>query len=82
MRLDIFLKLSRLLSRRTAAAAACQEGRVRVNGTTAKASRSIATGDIVEVTFDDIPSEFVVIKVPETKQVSKKEAALLVSKKG
>ncbi|QYU70914.1 hypothetical protein J4558_12720 [Leptolyngbya sp. 15MV] len=37
MRLDIFLKLSRLLSRRTAAAAACQEGRVRVNGTTAKA---------------------------------------------
>lgn len=82
MRLDLFLKVSRLLPRRSAAAAACQEGRVRVNGIISKASRSIATGDIIEITFDETPSEFVVIKVPETKQVSKKEAALLISKKG
>ncbi|MFQ9984997.1 MAG: RNA-binding S4 domain-containing protein [Lachnospiraceae bacterium] len=51
MRLDKFLKVSRLIKRRTVANEACDAGRVLVNGKTAKASVSVKEGDIIEINF-------------------------------
>ena len=51
MRLDKFLKVSRLIKRRTIANEACDAGRVIVNGKPAKASAAVKTGDIIEIGF-------------------------------
>lgn len=49
MRLDKFLKLSRLIKRRTVAKEACDEGRVLVNGKIAKAGTEVKIGDVIEI---------------------------------
>ena len=51
MRLDKFLKVSRLIKRRTVANEACDAGRVLVNGKAAKASVKVKVGDIIEIQF-------------------------------
>ena len=51
MRLDKYLKVSRLIKRRTVANEACDAGRVSVNGRPAKASTSVKAGDIIEIGF-------------------------------
>jgi len=51
MRLDKFLKVSRLIKRRTIANEACDAGRVKVNDKVAKASVNIKQGDIIEISF-------------------------------
>ena len=51
MRLDKFLKVSRLIKRRTVANEACDAGRVMVNGKEAKASVKVKVGDIIEIAF-------------------------------
>lgn len=51
MRLDKFLKVSRLIKRRTVANEACDAGRVMVNGKVAKASLNVKTGDVIEIQF-------------------------------
>lgn len=51
MRLDKFLKVSRIIKRRTVANDACSGGRVKVNGKTAKAGAEIKVGDIIEISF-------------------------------
>lgn len=51
MRLDKYLKVSRLIKRRTIANEACDGGRISVNGTTAKASYSVKEGDIIEISL-------------------------------
>ena len=51
MRLDKFLKVSRLIKRRTVANEACDAGRVTVNGSVAKASVKVKPGDIIEIQF-------------------------------
>ena len=51
MRLDKFLKVSRLIKRRTVANEACDAGRVTVNGRPAKASVNVKVGDIIEIAF-------------------------------
>ena len=51
MRLDKFLKVSRLIKRRTVANEACDAGRVLVNDKPAKASLNVKTGDIIEIQF-------------------------------
>ena len=51
MRLDKYLKISRLIKRRTVANEACDGGRVSVNGAPAKASREVKLGDIIEIRF-------------------------------
>ena len=51
MRLDKFLKVSRLIKRRTVANEACDAGRVLVNGKTAKASLNVKNGDVLEIQF-------------------------------
>ncbi len=66
MRLDKFLKVSRLIKRRTVANEACDAGRVLVNGRPAKASLSVKTGDILEIQFGERAVKVEVLDVAET----------------
>lgn len=51
MRIDKYLKVSRLIKRRTLAAEACDKGRILVNGKTAKPSVTVKEGDLLEILF-------------------------------
>ena len=66
MRLDKFLKVSRLIKRRTIANEACDAGRVIVNGKPAKASAAVKTGDIIEFGFGTKTVKVEVLDVQET----------------
>ncbi|MCD8104881.1 MAG: RNA-binding S4 domain-containing protein [Lachnospiraceae bacterium] len=72
MRLDKYLKVSRLIKRRTVANEACDAGRVLVNGRTAKASLAVKPGDLIEIEFGGRTVKVEVLSVQET---VKKEAA-------
>jgi len=75
MRLDKYLKVSRVIKRRTVANDACDAGRVTVNGKVAKASAEIKIGDIVEIRFGNSLTSFEVLSVNET--VRKEDAGLM-----
>lgn len=75
MRLDKYLKVSRLIKRRTVANEACDAGRVMVNGKTARASYDIKEGDILEISLGARQLKAQVVSVQET--VGKNDAALL-----
>ncbi|MFQ7674320.1 MAG: RNA-binding S4 domain-containing protein [Ruminococcus sp.] len=70
MRLDKFLKVSRLIKRRTVANEACDAGRVLVNDKLAKASVQVKTGDTIEIQFG---SRNVKVEVLDVKETVKKE---------
>lgn len=53
MRIDKYLKVSRLIKRRTVANEAADAGRISVNGRTVKASYDVKTGDVIEITFGE-----------------------------
>ncbi|MCC8025049.1 MAG: RNA-binding S4 domain-containing protein [Clostridium sp.] len=72
MRLDKFLKVSRLIKRRTVANEACDAGRVLVNDKPAKASLNVKTGDVIEIQFGSKAVKVEVLDVQET--VKKDEA--------
>ena len=72
MRLDKFLKVSRLIKRRTVANEACDAGRVLVNGKSAKASLNVKEGDVIEIEFGTRTVKVEVLDVQET--VRKDEA--------
>lgn len=72
MRLDKFLKVSRLIKRRTVANEACDAGRVLVNGTVAKASMKVKVGDIIEIQFG---TKTVKAEVLDIRDTTKKEEA-------
>ena len=72
MRLDKFLKVSRLIKRRTVANEACDAGRVTVNGQVAKASVKVKPGDIIEIQFGTRNVKGEVLDIQET---TKKEEA-------
>ncbi|MBR4573410.1 MAG: RNA-binding S4 domain-containing protein [Lachnospiraceae bacterium] len=72
MRLDKFLKVSRIIKRRTVANEACDAERVTVNGRPAKASTQVKEGDILEIAFGTSPLKVQVLSVKET--VKKEEA--------
>ena len=72
MRLDKFLKVSRLIKRRTVANEACDAGRVLVNDKPAKASLDIKEGDVIEILFGTRSVKARVLNVQET--VRKEEA--------
>ncbi|MDR2650246.1 MAG: RNA-binding S4 domain-containing protein [Clostridiales bacterium] len=75
MRLDKYLKVSRVIKRRTVANEACDAGRVTVNGKAAKASAEIKIGDIIEVRFGNSGTAFEVLSLKET--VRKEDAAAM-----
>ncbi len=70
MRIDKFLKISRVIKRRTVAQEACDGGRIEINGKTAKPSKEVRVGDVVTVTFGNRAMTFEVLSVDErqTKQ--------------
>lgn len=75
MRIDKFLKVSRLLKRRTLANEACDGGRVKVNGKTVKPSFNLKENDIVEIGFNSGTVKFRVLQLKET--VRKEDAEKL-----
>ena len=66
MRLDKYLKVSRLIKRRTVANEACDAGRVLINGRAAKASANVKTGVIIEIQFGTSAVRVEVLDVQET----------------
>lgn len=72
MRLDKYLKVSRLIKRRTVANEACDAGRVSVNGKPAKASLEVKKGDIIEIGFGQ---RQVKVEVTEIVETTRKEDA-------
>ncbi|MCI8763985.1 MAG: RNA-binding S4 domain-containing protein [Lachnospiraceae bacterium] len=66
MRLDKYLKVSRLIKRRTVANEACDAGRVLVNDKPAKASVNVKAGDIIEIQFGTSSVKVEVLDVQET----------------
>jgi ribosomal 50S subunit-recycling heat shock protein len=77
MRLDLFLKASRLCSRRTVAQTICEAGRVSVNGNIAKSSHAVKAGDEITLTGPDKITRVRVLSIPTSRQTSRKEATLL-----
>ncbi|MBQ8207734.1 MAG: RNA-binding S4 domain-containing protein [Clostridia bacterium] len=75
MRLDKFLKISRIIKRRTVANDACDTEHVSVNGKRAKASYDVKVGDIIEISFGQKPVKVKVLDVRE--HVAKADAAAL-----
>lgn len=72
MRLDKFLKVSRLIKRRTVANEACDAGRVSINGKVAKASVKVKPGDIIEIAFGQKTVKAEVLSLAES--VKKEDA--------
>ncbi|MBQ9070436.1 MAG: RNA-binding S4 domain-containing protein [Clostridia bacterium] len=69
MRLDKYLKVSRLIKRRTVANDACDTERITVNGRVAKASYNVKTGDLITIAFG---AKSVTVRVLEIKETTKK----------
>jgi ribosomal 50S subunit-recycling heat shock protein len=77
MRLDLFLKASRLSSRRTVAQKICEAGRVSINGTPAKSSHAVKPGDEIVVRVRDKLTTIRVVSLPNTRQTSRSDARTL-----
>ncbi len=73
MRLDKFLKVSRLIKRRTLAKEISDQGRIAINGQTAKASSTVKVGDQLEVRFGN---KIVLVQVEKLEENAKKENAV------
>ena len=65
MRLDKFLKISRVIKRRTVANEACKGGRVLVNGKVAKSSTDVKIGDVIEINFGNREIKFEILDIDE-----------------
>jgi len=76
MRLDKFLKVSRLIKRRTVANTVSDMGRVSVNGNPAKPAKQLKEGDILEIEFSNRKEKYEIIKIPQG-NVSIQEASEL-----
>jgi ribosomal 50S subunit-recycling heat shock protein len=72
MRLDKYLKVSRIIKRRSVANEACDAGRVSLNGKAAKAGADVKAGDVVEIQFGSKNTKFEILQV---KEVVRKEDA-------
>ena len=75
MRLDKYLKVSRIIKRRTVAKEAGEGGRVTINGKVAKPSSEVNEGDVLEIRFGDKLARYKILNVAET--VRKNEASLM-----
>ncbi len=75
MRLDKYLKVSRLIKRRTVANEACDAGRVTVNGRPVKASYDVKVGDLLEIKFGEKTVKLEVLVVADN--VGKNDAAAM-----
>jgi ribosomal 50S subunit-recycling heat shock protein len=65
MRLDKFLKVSRIIKRRTLAKEVCDGGRVKINGNVAKAGSTVKVGDILEIGFGERVRRYEILMIEE-----------------
>ena len=79
MRLDLFLKTSRLIKSRSVAQEFCDAGMVEINGATAKSSKEVKAGDKLTIRRRNRISEYSIESIPTQKQVSKEKAPELYS---
>ncbi|MBR6127764.1 RNA-binding S4 domain-containing protein [bacterium] len=79
MRLDKFLKVSRLIKRRSVAASVAETGRILVNGISAKPAKQLNVGDIIEIEYSNRTEKFEVLIVPDG-NVSVQESSTLYKK--
>jgi ribosomal 50S subunit-recycling heat shock protein len=77
MRLDLFLKTSRLIASRSLAQQFCDAGLIKINNLTAKSSREVKAGDEIEIKKSNRLTKFKVLEVPDKKQISRTDAANL-----
>lgn len=75
MRLDKYLKVSRIIKRRTVANEACDAGRIIVNGKAARASYDVKVGDVIEVTLG---ARLLKVRVTDVKEYTKKDDAAML----
>ena len=78
MRLDKFLKVSRVIKRRTIANDAADNGRISVNGKIVKPSYEVKIGDIVEIKFGDKISRFEIIQIPQKEGKNQEETIKII----
>ena len=77
MRLDLYLKVSRLIPRRSLAQEFCDAGLIELNGVAAKSAKEVREGDEITINRRDRKTVVQVSAVPDTKQVSKQSAGEL-----
>ena len=77
MRLDLFLKTSRLIARRSLAQQFCDAGLIKINNLPSKSSREVKAGDEIEIKKSNRLIRYKVLEVPDKKQVSRSDAANL-----
>lgn len=77
MRLDLFLKVSRLIARRSLAQEFCDAGLISVNGAVSKSSKDLKPGDEIEIKRGDRIMKIRIVQIPAKKQVAKSDAASL-----
>ena len=77
VRLDLFLKTSRLIPRRSLAQEFCDAGLIKINGTPAKSSKEVKANDEIEIRRRNRITRLKVLEIPSQKQVSKQSAANL-----
>jgi ribosomal 50S subunit-recycling heat shock protein len=77
LRLDKFLQISRLVRRRAMAHALCETGHVRLNGTPAKPSASVKSGDVITIAHHDRRLVAKVVRVPDRPAASKELVQIL-----
>ncbi len=78
MRLDIFLKASRLCQRRTVAQKLCEAGLVLINAKPAKSAHTVKPGDEITIRRRDRIARVRVLSLPAARQISRKDATILV----
>ncbi len=78
MRIDKFLKVSRIIKRRTVANEAADNGRISVNGKVVKPSYEIKVGDIVEIKFGNNTSRFKITAIPKGQNCNSDEVIELM----
>lgn len=78
MRIDKFLKMSRIIKRRTVANEVADNGRISVNGKIVKPSYDVKVGDIVEIQFGDKISKFEVVSIPKVQNKDLEESIKLL----
>ncbi len=75
MRLDKFLKVSRIIKRRTVAKSASDSGKIYVNGKVAKAATKVSVGDVISIIFSGVEKKYRVLSTDD--KVKKEEASSL-----
>ena len=78
MRVDKFLKMSRVIKRRTVANEVADNGRVSVNGKIVKPSNDVKVGDIIEIQFGDKISRFEIVNIPKVQGKNLEETIKLL----